>query len=287
VTAVHPEPGLRGAALTTATTVATAPTATATLRGLPSSRRWRRGAQLFAGLVLYAVSISLLVHAQTGSRPWDVLSQGMSRQLGWSFGTATIVLSVVVLLCWIPLRERPGFGTVASVLVIGPIVDPLLALLGRLPESLPWPAVLALTVAGIVLNGLATALYIGARMGPGPRDGLMTGLVARTGRPVRLVRTGIEAVVVGLGWLLGGTVGSATLAYALAIGPIVHVLLPCFTVSEHPPIETTRSSDHATVRRTELAGRCGRSSRRRARPRRRAPRRCGSGAPAGSSPRRP
>ena len=187
------------------------------------------------GLVLYAVSIALLVHARTGNMPWDVLSQGVSRQVGWSFGTVTIALSVVVLACWIPLRQRPGFGTVANVLVIGLLVDPFLALLDRLPEPLPWPALLALTVAGIVLNGLATALYIGARMGPGPRDGLMTGLVARTGWPVRLVRTGIEAVVVGLGWMLGGTVGLATLAYALAIGPIVHVLLPRLTVTEHQP----------------------------------------------------
>jgi len=189
----------------------------------------RRGSQLFAGLVLYAVSIALIVHAQTGNMPWDVLSQGVARQLGWSFGTAVIVLSVLVLACWIPLRQRPGFGTVANVLVIGLLVDPFLAVLARLPE-LAWPALVGLTAAGIVLNGLATALYIGARMGPGPRDGLMTGLVARTGRPVGLVRVVIEVVVVAFGWLLGGTVGWATIVYALAIGPIVHALLPRLTL---------------------------------------------------------
>ena len=184
---------------------------------------------MLAGLVLYAVSIALIVHARIGNMPWDVLSQGVSGRLGWSFGTATIVLSVLVLACWIPLRQRPGLGTLANVLVIGLLVDPFLALLARLPD-LGRPALVAMTAAGILLNGLATALYIGARMGPGPRDGLMTGLVARTGRPVRVVRIAIEVLVVGLGWLLGGTVGWATVAYALAIGPIVHVLLPRCTL---------------------------------------------------------
>ena len=119
----------------------------------------------------------------------------------------TIVVSAVVLLCWVPLRQRPGFGTVANVLVIGVLVDPFLALLGRLPDPLPLPAAIGLVAGGIVLNGLASGLYIGARLGPGPRDGLMTGLVARTGWSVRLVRSGIEVLVVTAGWLLGGTVG--------------------------------------------------------------------------------
>lgn len=196
----------------------------------------RGGVQLFAGLVLYAASIALIVHAQLGNMPWDVLSQGIALQLGWSFGTAVIVLSVVVLACWIPLRQRPGFGTVANVLVIGLLVDPFLAVLARSPE-LAWPALVGMTAVGIALNGLATALYIGARMGPGPRDGLMTGLVARTGRPVRVVRIVIEVVVVAFGWLLGGTVGWATIAYALLIGPIVHPLLPRLTLP--PPTRPT------------------------------------------------
>lgn len=198
------------------------------------ARPLRRGVQLMAGLVLYAASIAALVHAGLGNMPWDVLSQGLSHRLGWSFGTVTIVLSVLVLGCWIPLRQRPGVGTVLNVLVIGLLVDPFLALLGRLGTP-PLGVAVALTAGGIVLNGLATALYIGTRLGPGPRDGLMTGLVSRTGWSVRLVRSGIEVVVVAVGWVLGGTVGLGTLAYAVGIGPLVHVLLPRFTV----PLERT------------------------------------------------
>lgn len=190
----------------------------------------RRGGQLLVGLVLYAASVALLVRAQLGAMPWDVLSQGLTRVTGWTFGTATVVVSFAVLLCWVPLRQRPGPGTVANVVVIGLLVDPFLALADLLPDPLPLAAAGGLVVLGVVVNGLATAMYVGARLGPGPRDGLMTGLVARTGRPVRLVRGSIEVVVVGAGWLLGGTVGAGTLVYALAIGPIVHVLLPRLTV---------------------------------------------------------
>jgi uncharacterized membrane protein YczE len=200
-------------------------------RGRAGARRGaRRGAQLGAGLVLYAASIALLVHPALGSTPWDVLSQGVARVVGWTFGTATVAVSLVVLACWVPLRQRPGVGTVANVLVIGALVDPFLALAGMLPEPLPLAVRGAMVVLGIGVNALATGLYVGARLGPGPRDGLMTGLVARTGRPVRLVRGAIEVVVVAAGWVLGGTVGVGTLAYALAIGPLVHVLLPRLTV---------------------------------------------------------
>ena len=180
--------------------------------------------------MLYAASITLLLRAHLGAMPWDVLSQGLTRVTGWTFGTVTVVVSIVVLACWVPLRQRPGLGTVANVLVIGALVDPFLALAALLPDPLPLAARVLLLVLGVVLNGLATALYVGARLGPGPRDGLMTGLVARTGWPVRLVRGGIEVVVVAAGWALGGTVGLGTLAYALAIGPLVHVLLPRLTV---------------------------------------------------------
>jgi uncharacterized membrane protein YczE len=190
----------------------------------------RRGLQLAVGLVLYAASIAALVRAGLGNMPWDVLGQGTSLRLGISLGTATLGLSVLVLLCWLPLRQRPGVGTVANVLVIGLLVDPFLAVLDRLPDPLPLAGAVALSVGGILLNGVATACYIGARLGPGPRDGLMTGLVVRTGRSVRLVRSAIELTVVASGWLLGGTVGLATAAYALAIGPLVHLLLPRFTV---------------------------------------------------------
>lgn len=180
----------------------------------------------------YSASIALMVRAGLGNMPWDVLTQGLSRQLGWSFGVITIVVSACVLACWFPLRQRPGAGTVANVLVIGVLIDPMLELLNRLPEPLPLAAGAGMAVTGIALNGVATALYIGARLGPGPRDGLMTGLVARTGRPVALVRTAIEGGVVALGWALGGTAGWVTLAYATAIGPIVHVLLPRLTVPD-------------------------------------------------------
>ena len=202
-------------------------------RAVPSRRRSdarpvRRGVQLFIGLVLYAASMAMLVDAGLGSMPWDVLTQGVVRRTDLSFGTVTLVISVLVLACWIPLRQRPGIGTVANVVVISVLVDPFLALIDVLPDALGIR--IALAVGGIVLNGLATGLYVGARLGPGPRDGLMTGLVARTGWSVRLVRTSIEVGVVSVGWLLGGTVGLATLAYALAIGPLVHLFLALFTV---------------------------------------------------------
>nr|WP_222117308.1 hypothetical protein [Cellulomonas sp. SLBN-39] len=184
------------------------------------------------GLVLYAASIALVVRAGLGAMPWDVLTQGVVRQSGWSFGAVTVATSLVVVACWVPLRQRPGVGTLANIVVIGVLVDPFLALVGQLPETLPVVARAALLVAGVAGNGLATALYVGASLGPGPRDGLMTGLVARTGWPVRLVRGGIEVAVVTVGWLLGGTVGVGTLVYALAIGPLVHVLLPRLTVPE-------------------------------------------------------
>ncbi|GIG19785.1 membrane protein [Cellulomonas chitinilytica] len=190
----------------------------------------RRGTQLLGGLVLYAASMALLVHAGLGNMPWDVLTQGISRHTGLSFGTITLLTSVVVLACWIPLRQRPGVGTVANVLVIGLLVDPFLAGLDRLPDPLPLAVRIVMAATGIVLNALATGLYVGARLGPGPRDGLMTGLVARTGRSVRLVRTSIEVLVVAAGWVLGGTVGLATVAYAVGVGPLVHVFLSRLTV---------------------------------------------------------
>ena len=185
----------------------------------------RRLVRLTLGLVLYAISIALLVDAELGNMPWDVLSQGVARRTGASFGTVTIVTSALVLACWIPLRQRPGFGTVANVVVIGVLVDPFLALLGGLGD-LGLPLRVLAVVVGIALNALATALYVGAGLGPGPRDGLMTGLVARTGRSVALVRTSIEVVVVVTGVLLGGRFGVGTIAYAVLVGPLVHVLLP-------------------------------------------------------------
>ncbi|MGH8776339.1 MAG: YczE/YyaS/YitT family protein [Jiangellaceae bacterium] len=191
----------------------------------------RRLIQLYAGLVLYGVSIALMVRAGLGLDPWDVLHQGMAERVPLSFGAVTIVVGALVLLAWIPLRQRPGIGTVSNVIVIGLAVDGTLAILPT-PEPLALQAVFMLAAVG--LNGVATAAYIGARLGPGPRDGLMTGLVRVTGRSVRLVRTSIEVTVLALGWLLGGTVGVGTVVYALAIGPLVHVLLPMLAVPERP-----------------------------------------------------
>ena len=188
----------------------------------------RRLTQLFLGLVLYGVSMAVLVRSSLGVMPWDVLHQGLARQVGGSLGQVTIVVGVLVLLGWIPLRERPGLGTVSNVVVIGLAVDAALAVISA-PAGLP--ARLALVVVGVGLNAVATAAYIGVRLGAGPRDGLMTGLVRRTGGSVRLVRTSIEVAVVAVGWLLGGTLGMATVLYALAIGPLVHLLLPVFTVA--------------------------------------------------------
>ena len=191
----------------------------------------RRLAQLYAGLALYGLSMALLVRAGLGVMPWDVLHQGISRTVGGSLGTVSIVVGALVLLLWVPLRQRPGVGTVSNVVVIGLAVDASLAVL---PAVDAMAARVVLVALGIVLNAVATAAYIGVRLGPGPRDGLMTGLVRRTGGSVRLVRTGIEVAVVAGGWLLGGTLGVATVLYALAIGPLVQLLLPRFTVAPRP-----------------------------------------------------
>jgi uncharacterized membrane protein YczE len=195
--------------------------------GSNSRRLPRRLAQLYLGLLLYGLSMAVLVQSSLGVMPWDVLHQGLAQQLGGSLGQVTIAVGVLVLLGWIPLRERPGLGTVSNVVVIGLAVDAALAVVAA-PSALPGQ--LAFVVAGVALNAVATAAYIGVRLGAGPRDGLMTGLVRRTGGSVRLVRTSIEVAVVAVGWLLGGTLGVATVLYALAIGPLVHLLLPVFTV---------------------------------------------------------
>jgi uncharacterized membrane protein YczE len=181
-----------------------------------------RGGILLMGLVLYGLSMAVMVRAGLGLDPWDVFHQGLSRHTGWSLGTATAIVGVAVLLAWIPLRNRPGIGTVANVVVIAVSVDVSLALLPT-PMTL-WVRICMMLFA-VVLNAFATVLYIGAGLGPGPRDGLMTGLVARTGWSVRLVRTAIEATVLAAGWLLGGSVGVGTLVYAFGIGPLVQLIL--------------------------------------------------------------
>ncbi|SEK21850.1 membrane protein YczE [Rhodococcus maanshanensis] len=177
---------------------------------------------LFVGLWLYGFSMALMVVAGLGLDPWDVFHQGVAQRTSLSFGTVIALTGAAVLLLWIPIRQRPGFGTVANVVVIAVSVDTSLALL---PELDAMAARIPVMLFAVVLNALATALYIGAGLGPGPRDGLMTGLVARTGLSVRLVRTGIEVAVLATGWMLGGTVGVGTVVYALGIGPLIQLMM--------------------------------------------------------------
>ncbi len=192
--------------------------------------RLRRLLQLYLGLALYGFSASLLLLAGLGVDPWDVFHQGLSRRFGLGVGTWVIIVGVVVLALWIPLRQRPGLGTLSNVVVIGVVIDLVLA-------TVPAPRALvvrvALMVAGVFLNGVATGAYIGAGLGPGPRDGLMTGLAAR-GRSIRVVRTAIELTVLATGWLLGGTVGIGTVVYALAIGPLAHIFIPLLRIENAP-----------------------------------------------------
>jgi uncharacterized membrane protein YczE len=201
----------------------------------------RRLVQLYVGLVLYGLAISLQIRARLGLDPWDVLHQGIWRHTRFSFGTVVIGVSALVLLLWIPLRQRPGFGTISNAVVIGLVVDLGLAVVPA-PSGLPLRWVLL--VGGVLVGGIATGCYIGAGLGPGPRDGLMMGLTARTGRSIRLVRTGIEVSVLVVGYLLGGTVGIGTVIYALAIGPLAHVFLPLLSIPTAAP-EPRRRRRHA------------------------------------------
>ncbi|MFC9249068.1 YitT family protein [Streptomyces sp. NPDC057136] len=202
----------------------------------------RRLIQLYGGLTLYGASAALLVRAELGLEPWGVLHQGLNELTGISIGVVSIVVGAIVLLLWIPLRQRPGLGTVSNVLVVGLAMDGTLAVV---PEIHGLGAQIPAMVAGIVFNGVATGLYIAARFGPGPRDGLMTGLNRVTGRSVRLVRTAIEVAVVVTGFLLGGSLGVGTVLYALAIGPLAQFFLGVFTAAESTPEPTGVTSEVA------------------------------------------
>lgn len=201
---------------------------------MPADRRFRRFAQLATGQILYGVSDAMLVLAGLGLDPWDVLHQGLARHTPIPIGTWSILVGALVLLAWIPLRQRPGVGTVGNVVVIGSVIDIVLAVV-PVPHAmvLRWMTLMA----GVALNGFATACYIGAGLGPGPRDGLMTGVAAR-GHSIRVVRTAIEVTVLTAGWLLGGTVGIGTLLYAVSIGPMVHLLLPRLRLAARPGTRT-------------------------------------------------
>lgn len=204
----------------------------------------RRIAQLLVGLFLYGIAIAMMVRAGIGVAPWDVLTQGLVRQTGITFGVITIIVGAIVLLLWIPIRQKPGVGTVLNILLIGPAADIGLAFI---PQQ-HAPVLQGLLFAGgLALLAVATGLYVGARLGPGPRDGLMTGIHARWGWRIWIVRTGIEVTVLTVGWLLGGQVGIGTLAFALLIGPMVGVTLPFFRVPEAPAARATASGEEVTA----------------------------------------
>ena len=190
---------------------------------LRAGRLTRRWLQLFAGLVMAGLSIGLMVEAHLGLDPWNVLHEGLTRFLPLSFGMVTIVSGLAVLLLWVPLRQPLGLGTVINLVLVGVLVDVAL-------WALPTPSSLLVRgvflVVGVVLCAAAGAVYLGSHLGPGPRDGLMTGLVARTRRSVRLVRTALELTVLLVGFLLGGTVGVGTLVFAVAVGPLIQFFLP-------------------------------------------------------------
>lgn len=192
---------------------------------------YRRLVRLYAGLALYGASDALLVRAALGLDPWDVFHQGLSRHSGISIGVVSIVVGAAVLLLWWPIRQRPGLGTVSNVFVVGATIDTTLALV---PTHQALAYRIPLLLAGVLLNGLATGLYITARFGPGPRDGLMTGLHRRTGRSLRLIRTGIELAVLAAGYALGGGVGVGTVLYALTIGPLAQFFLRVFASADDP-----------------------------------------------------
>ena len=202
--------------------------------------RVRQGAQLLIGLSLFGVSIAVMVAAGLGVNSWDVLHQGLAEGSGISFGWVVTAVSLGALLAWIPLRQRPGLGTVANVVVVGVVADIALRHLTT-PDGLP--ARLGMLAVGILANAAATGLYIGADLGPGPRDGLMTGLAGRTHSSIRSVRTAIEVAVLGVGWVLGGPVGIGTIAYAVAIGPLIQYFLTRFTIDS---ADVPGSVDEAT-----------------------------------------
>jgi len=208
------------------------------------ARIGRRLPQLLVGLVLFGWSMAMLVRSGLGLDPWDVFHQGLANHLPITFGQVTIVVGALVLLLWVPLRQRPGIGTVLNVFVIGLAAD---AGLAAMPAITGLPGQIAMLLGGVVANGLAGALYVGARLGPGPRDGLWVALTKRTGHSIRLVRTVLEVTIVAIGWLLGGVVGIGTVVYALAIGPIVQLFMPLVEVrvDEASTVHASRAATSA------------------------------------------
>lgn len=192
----------------------------------------RRLPQLLIGLILFGWSMAMMVESDLGLMPWDVFHQGVSKNLSLTFGQVVIVTGALVLLLWIPLRQWPGLGTILNVFVIGIVADLGLTVMSR-PDTL-WAQIL-LVVGGIVLNGIASALYIGVHLGTGPRDGLSMALNRITGRSVRLMRTGVEIFVLIIGVILGGTIGIGTVLYAVCVGPLLQMFLPLVQVKLRTP----------------------------------------------------
>lgn len=198
-----------------------------------------RVGQMWLGLLCYGLAMALMIRARLGLDPWDTFHQGLSNRLGLSFGVVVIIVGAAVLLAWIPLRQRPGFGTISNVIIIGVGVD---VFLGLIPDIRMLTVRVVGMLGGVLLCGLATGMYISVGMGPGPRDGLMTGLARRTGLSIRLTRTALELSVLGVGWLLGGTVGIGTVVFALCIGPASQLSLALFG-----RLPTARSRDDHAV----------------------------------------
>ena len=216
-----------------------------------------RSAQLFAGLALFGISISLLVRARLGLDPWDVLHQGLAQRTGIQIGWIVDIVGAIVVLAWIPLRQKPGFGTFANVVVVGIVANAALSIV-------PAPPALALRVillgTGIALNGVATGLYIGAGLGPGPRDGLMTGL-GRYGLSIRRARVMIELGVLATGFALGGNVGVGTVVYAVAIGPLADFFILRFSIGPRTRQGTSRARKKEQVARARKKEQVARSRR--------------------------
>jgi uncharacterized membrane protein YczE len=213
----------------------------------------RRILQLLIGLFLYGIGIALIVRAAIGVAPWDVLTQGIDNHTHLGFGLITVLMSGVVLLLWIPIRQKLGIGTVLNALLVGPSADVGLWLI---PEGLDLWLRIVLFAAGLLVLAAATGLYIGAHFGPGPRDGLMTGLHRRTGWKIWIVRTGIEVVVLAIGWALGGNVGVGTVLFAVLVGPLCNWTIPLFAIKRTaatriveatPAVEPTPVVEHTPV----------------------------------------
>lgn len=199
------------------------------LENPPRAEMPARLLRLFVGLTFFGLGTALMVRAELGLSPWEILHQGISFKTGILIGTVGIIVGFLVLIGWIPLREKLGIGTVSNVILIGIVID---LTLWQLPETISsTPLRWVMLFGGVLMVGVATGLYIGAGLGPGPRDGLMTG-IAKRGLPIGAVRTGIELTVLAVGWLLGGTVGVGTVLFAFGVGPIVHVTLPRLTVKQ-------------------------------------------------------